>query len=238
MRHGCPPVCILISDGVCTDPDGDYDAAIADLPASPGATARPRLGHRGGRRSRITTRMSCSSSVRPSGDRGAQGRLAPEAGPLHRLGQRGRDGGGPRSERAGWGSGTDDPNVAAAGTRATSAGLTGLDVSFDESDEVSWHSPGHAGNHLSAGRSGAAESEHPIAARQTLPGRVCSLDRVGGRRERHRPRLSPTAMATTATTSATSAQRWPSVPPSRNSAALHAVLCSRGENDRKASPNR
>ena len=30
-RRGLPPVCILISDGFCTDPQEEYDAAIAEL---------------------------------------------------------------------------------------------------------------------------------------------------------------------------------------------------------------
>ncbi len=42
-RHGCPPVCILISDGACTDPEGDYDAAIAELLALPWGRKAVRL---------------------------------------------------------------------------------------------------------------------------------------------------------------------------------------------------
>ncbi len=42
-RHGCPPVCILISDGVCTDPEGEYDAAIADLVKLPWGRRAVRL---------------------------------------------------------------------------------------------------------------------------------------------------------------------------------------------------
>src|SRR5438105_9255762 len=42
-RHGCPPVCILVSDGVCTDPAGMYDAAIADLLKFPWGRRSVRL---------------------------------------------------------------------------------------------------------------------------------------------------------------------------------------------------
>ncbi len=42
-RHGCPPVCILISDGNCTDPAGEYDAAIADLLKLPWGRRAVRL---------------------------------------------------------------------------------------------------------------------------------------------------------------------------------------------------
>ena len=42
-RQGCPPVCILISDGVCTDPEGEYDAAIADLLKLPWGRKAVRL---------------------------------------------------------------------------------------------------------------------------------------------------------------------------------------------------
>ena len=42
-RHGCPPVCILISDGVCTDPEGEYDAAIAELLKLPWGRKAVRL---------------------------------------------------------------------------------------------------------------------------------------------------------------------------------------------------
>jgi uncharacterized protein YegL len=42
-RHGCPPVCILISDGVCTDPEGTYDAAIAELIKLPWGRKAVRL---------------------------------------------------------------------------------------------------------------------------------------------------------------------------------------------------
>jgi len=42
-RHGCPPVCILISDGVCTDREGEYDAAIAELLALPWGRRAVRL---------------------------------------------------------------------------------------------------------------------------------------------------------------------------------------------------
>jgi uncharacterized protein YegL len=42
-RHGCPPVCILISDGYCTDREGEYDAAIADLLKHPWGRKAVRL---------------------------------------------------------------------------------------------------------------------------------------------------------------------------------------------------
>jgi uncharacterized protein YegL len=42
-RHGCPPVCILISDGACTDPEGEYDAAIAELLKLPWGRKAVRL---------------------------------------------------------------------------------------------------------------------------------------------------------------------------------------------------
>ena len=42
-RHGCPPVCILISDGVCTDREGEYEAAIADLVKLPWGRRAVRL---------------------------------------------------------------------------------------------------------------------------------------------------------------------------------------------------
>jgi uncharacterized protein YegL len=42
-RHGCPPVCILISDGACTDPEGAYEAAVADLVKLPWGRRAVRL---------------------------------------------------------------------------------------------------------------------------------------------------------------------------------------------------
>ena len=42
-RQGCPPVCILVSDGICTDPEGEYDAAIADLLKLPWGRKAVRL---------------------------------------------------------------------------------------------------------------------------------------------------------------------------------------------------
>ena len=42
-RRGYPPVCILVSDGYCTDPPGKYDAAIADLLKLPWAIKAIRL---------------------------------------------------------------------------------------------------------------------------------------------------------------------------------------------------
>lgn len=41
-RH-FPPVCILISDGFCTDPEGEYDRAIADLETIPWGMKAVRL---------------------------------------------------------------------------------------------------------------------------------------------------------------------------------------------------
>ena len=42
-RRGLPPVCILISDGFCTDPKEDYDAAIAELGKIPWGVKAVRL---------------------------------------------------------------------------------------------------------------------------------------------------------------------------------------------------
>jgi uncharacterized protein YegL len=42
-RRGCPPVCILISDGYCTEPAGEYDAAIAELLKLPWGRRAVRL---------------------------------------------------------------------------------------------------------------------------------------------------------------------------------------------------
>lgn len=42
-RRGLPPVCILISDGFCTDPREEYDAAIADLGKIPWGIKAVRL---------------------------------------------------------------------------------------------------------------------------------------------------------------------------------------------------
>ncbi len=42
-RRGYPPVCILVSDGFCTDAPGQYDAAIADLLKLPWAMKAVRL---------------------------------------------------------------------------------------------------------------------------------------------------------------------------------------------------
>lgn len=41
--RGYPPVCILISDGFCTDPQAEYDAAIAELNKLPWAKRAVRL---------------------------------------------------------------------------------------------------------------------------------------------------------------------------------------------------
>jgi uncharacterized protein YegL len=42
-RRGLPPVCILISDGFCTDPREEYDSAIADLAKIPWGVKAVRL---------------------------------------------------------------------------------------------------------------------------------------------------------------------------------------------------
>ena len=42
-RRGLPPVCILISDGFCTDPTAEYDAAIAELNKLPWGIKAVRL---------------------------------------------------------------------------------------------------------------------------------------------------------------------------------------------------
>ena len=42
-RRGLPPVCILISDGFCTDPREEYDNAIADLGKIPWGVKAVRL---------------------------------------------------------------------------------------------------------------------------------------------------------------------------------------------------
>ncbi|MFZ0005219.1 MAG: vWA domain-containing protein [Methanoregula sp.] len=42
-RRGLPPVCILISDGFCTDPQEEYDAAIAELGKIPWGIKAVRL---------------------------------------------------------------------------------------------------------------------------------------------------------------------------------------------------
>jgi uncharacterized protein YegL len=42
-RRGFPPVCILVSDGFCTDPPEAYDAAIADLVKLPWGKRAVRL---------------------------------------------------------------------------------------------------------------------------------------------------------------------------------------------------
>jgi uncharacterized protein YegL len=42
-RRGLPPVCILISDGFCTDPREEYEAAIADLGKIPWGVKAVRL---------------------------------------------------------------------------------------------------------------------------------------------------------------------------------------------------
>ena len=42
-RRGYPPVCILLSDGHCTDPQEEYDRAIADLVALPWGKRAVRL---------------------------------------------------------------------------------------------------------------------------------------------------------------------------------------------------
>jgi uncharacterized protein YegL len=42
-RRGYPPVCILVSDGFCTDPPGEYEAAIADLLKLPWGKRAVRL---------------------------------------------------------------------------------------------------------------------------------------------------------------------------------------------------
>ena len=42
-RRGYPPVCILVSDGYCTDPPEEYDRAIADLLALPWGKRAVRL---------------------------------------------------------------------------------------------------------------------------------------------------------------------------------------------------
>jgi len=42
-RRGLPPVCILVSDGYCTDPDGEYDRAIGELDRVPWGMKAIRL---------------------------------------------------------------------------------------------------------------------------------------------------------------------------------------------------
>ena len=42
-RRGYPPVCILISDGFCTDPAEEYDSAIAELESLPWGIKAVRL---------------------------------------------------------------------------------------------------------------------------------------------------------------------------------------------------
>jgi len=42
-RRGLPPVCILVSDGFCTDPRDEYDNAIADLAKIPWGVKAVRL---------------------------------------------------------------------------------------------------------------------------------------------------------------------------------------------------
>ncbi|MFA4859807.1 tellurium resistance protein [Methanoregula sp.] len=42
-RRGLPPVCILVSDGFCTDPREEYDSAIADLARIPWGVKAVRL---------------------------------------------------------------------------------------------------------------------------------------------------------------------------------------------------
>jgi uncharacterized protein YegL len=42
-RRGLPPVCILVSDGYCTDPAAEYDAAIAELLKQPWGLKAVRL---------------------------------------------------------------------------------------------------------------------------------------------------------------------------------------------------
>ena len=42
-RYGFPPVCILVSDGLCTDPSEEYDAAIAKLVKLPWGNRAVRL---------------------------------------------------------------------------------------------------------------------------------------------------------------------------------------------------
>lgn len=42
-RRGLPPVCILISDGFCTDPSEEYDGAIAELNKLPWGIKAVRL---------------------------------------------------------------------------------------------------------------------------------------------------------------------------------------------------
>jgi uncharacterized protein YegL len=42
-RRGLPPVCILVSDGYCTDPEGEYDKAIAELNHTPWGMKAIRL---------------------------------------------------------------------------------------------------------------------------------------------------------------------------------------------------
>jgi uncharacterized protein YegL len=42
-RRGLPPVCILISDGFCTDPREEYDSAISDLSRIPWGVKAVRL---------------------------------------------------------------------------------------------------------------------------------------------------------------------------------------------------
>jgi len=42
-RRGLPPVCILVSDGFCTDPREEYDSAIADLAKIPWGVKAVRL---------------------------------------------------------------------------------------------------------------------------------------------------------------------------------------------------
>jgi uncharacterized protein YegL len=42
-RRGLPPVCILVSDGFCTDPRDEYDTAIAELSKIPWGVKAVRL---------------------------------------------------------------------------------------------------------------------------------------------------------------------------------------------------
>src|SRR5512136_3242129 len=42
-RRGLPPVCILVSDGFCTDPREEYDTAIAELAKIPWGVKAVRL---------------------------------------------------------------------------------------------------------------------------------------------------------------------------------------------------
>lgn len=41
--RGCPPVCILVSDGFCTDPESEYEGAIRALEAMPWGRKAVRL---------------------------------------------------------------------------------------------------------------------------------------------------------------------------------------------------